>query len=1172
MSNYSYNVYSGDGSTTEFSIGDIPLIGNSLVAWQSQISVTVDSTAVGFTVLVANQSVVLDSTPAQDAQIVITRQTKIDDRYVDWVNSSQIDRESMNLDSDQSFFLAQEAKELAASAAQTTNGSLDAKNLPIINVALATEADEAVNLQQLNAVVTGGAPAVFTGQDSFGKKLTAADIASPTFSLPGLAGRDGDDINVFINGTRLSYIPGVRLDYSVNDFGLNLQLTISATLVVNDNLEVVWSTGATTAEVNPVLIDWSTTPNDVIPYTSISSDPADDGQFLKVTNGLPSFEDIVLSDITDFSTIYTTSLDAWGVPTSTMDMGDQRLSNVATAITTSDAPNWGQVLSYVNNNGGGGGGGGITSVNGYTGPVINLGINDLADVDTSSLSGFAGTPTGTSDAKFLKWSGSAWVPDNVTVEFDLDSSILTDLSDVNTGATNGQVLAWDENLDKWVPADQTGGGGIGDGTTSVNAMLLKIGVEYLVGQAPDGRPMYSMVYEKTGSVPNDSFWWSDDNKTTIDAQILMYEISNGSRRNYDSGDLFMYGQAGTNPMDWRNQGAYTGPMQVQRLYTKDTDNPVDLVPVEQFESMGDLLTNGTNALLLKAGVEYLVGQAPDGRPLYSMTYEIANVGIGSTVLWDDTGEGISTIRAVNNNMMVGAGYIYKYSQSTVAYIAYRDTDGKWYFNGDAEDLSITRYYTKDNDIEFSLENINEWAEVTLPNGGTTGQVLAKASSADADVTWVNNSGGGGGAVDSVNGQIGAVLVEEVPVGGNAGQVLAKASATDGDTFWAPPTAGVSQVNGQTGPNVVLDVVPTGGNPGDLLTRAISGYGWSAPAPVSIGMDDLTDVVSSIAQDGQVLKWDSDSNAWLPADDNTGGSGVGGNGGITSVNGVTDGNNDNNIDLVPSDIGAAAASHTHTHNDITDFAAAVASDAPVKNITAGSNVTVTELSGTYTISSTGGSGGGITSVNGDTGPTVVLDNTDVGAAATVHTHTASNVTDFDTAASAAAPIQSLVQGSNVTLTDDGSGNVTIASSGGGGGSTAVYGKLMQTVDESTSNMSDVAASYNTSASGNLSSGTTLTSSGIEIDTAGVYKIDIRYVEFNGNARFNTSVTLTINGTDTDFILYDYGRSSAEGVAASTGSTLMDLAVDDVVGFKLNTEGANLSATVTNTGEICVNLID
>jgi hypothetical protein len=48
----------------------------------------------------------------------------------------------------------------------------------------------------------------------------------------------------------------------------------------------------------------------------------------------------------------------------------------------------------------------------------------------------------------------------------------------------------------------------------------------------------------------------------------------------------------------------------------------------------------------------------------------------------------------------------------------------------------------------------------VPVGGTTGQVLAKNSNTDFDTEWVAQSGGGGGgAVDSVNGQTGVVVVD-----------------------------------------------------------------------------------------------------------------------------------------------------------------------------------------------------------------------------------------------------------------------------------------------------------------------------------------------------------------------------------------------------------------------------
>lgn len=39
----------------------------------------------------------------------------------------------------------------------------------------------------------------------------------------------------------------------------------------------------------------------------------------------------------------------------------------------------------------------------------------------------------------------------------------------------------------------------------------------------------------------------------------------------------------------------------------------------------------------------------------------------------------------------------------------------------------------------------------LPTGGSSGQVLAKSSGTDYDVTWVNQSGGGGGSIASTNG-------------------------------------------------------------------------------------------------------------------------------------------------------------------------------------------------------------------------------------------------------------------------------------------------------------------------------------------------------------------------------------------------------------------------------------
>ena len=50
---------------------------------------------------------------------------------------------------------------------------------------------------------------------------------------------------------------------------------------------------------------------------------------------------------------------------------------------------------------------------------------------------------------------------------------------------------------------------------------------------------------------------------------------------------------------------------------------------------------------------------------------------------------------------------------------------------------------------------------SLPTGGTTGQVLAKASNADGDAIWQNG----------------------IPTGGTAGQVLSKIDSTNYNTQW-----------------------------------------------------------------------------------------------------------------------------------------------------------------------------------------------------------------------------------------------------------------------------------------------------------------------------------------------------------------------------------------------------
>lgn len=72
---------------------------------------------------------------------------------------------------------------------------------------------------------------------------------------------------------------------------------------------------------------------------------------------------------------------------------------------------------------------------------------------------------------------------------------------------------------------------------------------------------------------------------------------------------------------------------------------------------------------------------------------------------------------------------------------------------------------------------DKFADVhSVPAGGTAGQVLGKIDSTDYNVTWVNQTGGGG----------------NVPAGGATGQVLAKSTDADYQTEWVNQTGGLPE--------------------------------------------------------------------------------------------------------------------------------------------------------------------------------------------------------------------------------------------------------------------------------------------------------------------------------------------------------------------------------------------
>lgn len=251
-------------------------------------------------------------------------------------------------------------------------------------------------------------------------------------------------------------------------------------------------------------------------------------------------------------------------------------------------------------------------------------------------------------------------------------------------------------------------------------------------------------------------------------------------------------------------------------------------------------------------------------------------------------------------------------------------------------------------------------------------------------TLTINATGGSGAVDSVNGLTGVVVLDAASVGADI--VGASEAAVDAHELELDPhTQYLNE------------------------TRADTIY-----ARQDTLADSVMDVVGTQIVAGTNVSLDYDALTHQLTVNATVGSGA-----VDSVNGQT-----GVVVLTASDVGAAEEIHAHVSTDITDFNEAV-QDVVSTTIVAGTNVSTSyddEL-GTLTINATGGSGA-VDSVNGQTG-VVVLDAADVGAAETIHTHGSADITDLTEVVQDTIST-TIVAGTNVTATyDDELGTLTIA---------------------------------------------------------------------------------------------------------------------------------------------------
>ena len=332
----SYVTYIGNGTTSDFNYGSISVLKDGVVPVVSQLVVTVDDVVVPpstYNIAAVISTLYFNTPPAAGAVIQITRVTKSDDRYVDWINSTNLSQEQLNLDSDQLLFLAQEGLDSAQLTIRLNAlNKWDAEGNVISNVAIGTDSNDAVNVQQLNTAVFGGTPGVVTGQ-----QYLRSDDNSTVFLLASLAGQDADDVNVFKNGIRL--VP--TDDYTVVDAsdGSSLELTLLSS-PGSDLIEITFVTGIMAASLGDDTIKNESIKDGVITPDKLANVGARKVLINNPATG-PEWADLTASDVNAANNVDlpTHSLSELAVPTGDLSVGNVKITSVADPTDVQDAVN-----------------------------------------------------------------------------------------------------------------------------------------------------------------------------------------------------------------------------------------------------------------------------------------------------------------------------------------------------------------------------------------------------------------------------------------------------------------------------------------------------------------------------------------------------------------------------------------------------------------------------------------------------------------------------------------------------------------------------------------------------------------------------------------------------------------------------------------------------------------
>ena len=329
---YSYVEYVGSGGFGPFSYASISLLDADTEAVSTQLKIYKNGVLLTFTtdytINTGAETITTLGTILTTDLLRIVRDTKKDVRYVDYVDSTNVTAELLDLDSNQNFFIVQEAVDLQADAmVRGTDGNWAARKATIKNMAPGVDGTDGVNLNQLQAAIDGALPATLSG---LGYAEYTGDSATVNFAIPAAISTitDPSDVEVFVNGLRQR----PTTHYTI----VSPNIVFSTAPTTGDNILFAWPEGVISGLVASNSVLTASIQDDAVTVAKIAQ--GSNGQVLATVGGATQWTGLDPTYISGFDTqVRTSSLNQMTTPSAPVSMAGQKLTLLATPTVSTDA-------------------------------------------------------------------------------------------------------------------------------------------------------------------------------------------------------------------------------------------------------------------------------------------------------------------------------------------------------------------------------------------------------------------------------------------------------------------------------------------------------------------------------------------------------------------------------------------------------------------------------------------------------------------------------------------------------------------------------------------------------------------------------------------------------------------------------------------------------------------